>query len=290
MREAGGGSDVGRSPENRYILPDGYDTPICVGPAMDNQILREFFTALIKIQQLLGVDLDSSQTLADMASRLPQDKIGSKGQLLEWDQEYPELTPGMSHISHLFACHPGCSINWRDTPELMGAVKKSLEIRAAHGGAVAGWPLAWHINVNARLLDGVETDKCIRGMLARSAARNLLNARGVFQIDGNLGATAGIAECLLQSHIALHLLPALPVSWQDGSVKGLRARGARTVDLRWESGVLREAIVRPDFDGEIEVVGKTLRVTCGTAEVATKTTELGFSFYGEGGKVYRLTP
>lgn len=278
------------SPENRYILPDGYDTPICAGPAMDNQILREFFTALIKIQQLLGVDLDFSQTLADMASRLPEDKIGSKGQLLEWDREYPELTPGMSHISHLFACHPGCSINWRDTPELMEAVKKSLEIRAAHGGAVAGWPLAWHINMNARLLDGVETDKCINGMLARSAARNLLNARGVFQIDGNLGATAGIAECLLQSHIALHFLPALPVSWQDGSVKGLRARGARTVDLKWEAGALREAIVRPDFDGEIEVAGKALRVTCGTTEVATKKTELGFSFYGEGGKVYRLTP
>ncbi|NLU41236.1 MAG: glycoside hydrolase family 95 protein, partial [Firmicutes bacterium] len=118
----------------------------------------------------------------------------------------------------------------------------------------------------------------------------LLNARGVFQIDGNLGATAGIAECLLQSHIALHFLPALPVSWQDGSVRGLRARGARTVDLRWKAGALREAIVRPDLDGEIEVVGKALKVTCGTTEVVTKTTELGFSFYGEGGKVYRLTP
>ncbi|MDI9420484.1 MAG: glycoside hydrolase family 95 protein [Firmicutes bacterium] len=277
------------SPENRYVLPDGYDTPICVGPAMDNQILREFFGALIQIQELLGVDQDLARILAEMIEKLPEDKIGSQGQLLEWDQEYPELTPGMSHISHLFACHPGCSINWWDTPELMQAVKRSLEIRTAHGGAVGGWPLAWHINMNARLLDPVEVDKCINRMLARSAARNLLNARGVFQIDGNLGATAGIAECLLQSHIALHFLPALPVSWQNGSVKGLRARGARTVDLSWEAGVLQEAIVRPDFDGDIEVVGNPLKVSCDSMEVATTVTDIGFSFYGEAGKTYILT-
>lgn len=277
------------SPENRYVLPDGYDTPICVGPTMDNQILREFFTTCIKIQELLGVDQELSAALAEMIPRLPENKIGSKGQLLEWDQEYPELTPGHSHLSHLFACHPGWSINWRDTPDLMQAVRKSLEIRAAHGGAEGGWPLAWHINMYARLLDGEQTDKCIREMLARSAARNLLNARGVFQIDGNLGAAAGIAECLLQSHLALHFLPALPATWQNGSVTGLRARGARTVDLRWESGNLIEAIVRPDFDGEIEVVGKPLKVTCGTVEIPVQITDIGFSFYGESGKSYRLT-
>jgi len=277
------------SPENRYILPDGYDTPICVGPTMDNQILREFFTACIKIQELLGVDRDLSQELADMVARLPENKVGSKGQLLEWDKEYPELTPGMSHISHLFACHPGCSINWLDTPELMQAVRRSLEIRAEHGAFRGGWPLAWSINMYARLLDGQETDKGIRLMLARSTARNLLNARGVFQIDGNLGATAGIAECLLQSHIALHFLPALPVSWQNGSVTGLRARGAITVDISWEAGELREAVVRPDFDGDIHVVGKMLRVTCGDKEIPTKCTDIGFAFYGEAGKNYRLT-
>ncbi|MGB4565594.1 MAG: glycoside hydrolase family 95-like protein, partial [Limnochordia bacterium] len=206
------------------------------------------------------------------------------------DQEYPELTPGMSHISHLFACHPGCSINWRDTPELMQAVKKSLEIRAANGGQVPGWPLAWHISQQARLLNGEETDKCIKMMLARSAARSLLNARGVFQIDGNLGAAAGIAECLLQSHIALHFLPALPVSWRKGRAKGLRARGARTVDLAWDNGTLEEAVVRPDYDGEVEVVGKPLRVACDGVEVAVKATDVGFAFIGEAGKTYRLTP
>ena len=279
------------SPENRYLLPDGYDTPICAGPAMDNQILREFFTACIEIQRLLGVDQELSKTFADIASKLPKDKIGSKGQLLEWDQEYPELTPGMGHISHLFACYPGNGINWRDTPELMKAVNKSLELRVENGAGKGGWPLAWFINVNARLLDGEKTDMNIRKMLGDSSVRNFFNARQhVFQIDGNLGASAGIVECLLQSHIALHFLPALPVSWKEGSVSGLRARGAREVDLRWKNGKLVEAVVRPQFSESIEVVGETLNVVCEGSQIPVEKTVIGFTFFVEGGKSYKLEP
>ncbi len=278
------------SPENRYILPDGHDTPICVGPAMDNQILREFFAALIEIQRILDVDHEFSETLADMASRLPQDKVGSKGQLLEWDKEYPELTPGMSHISHLFACYPGKSINWKDTPELMKAVRKSLELRVAHGAGERGWPLAWFINIYARLLDGDMTDKGIRKMLVNSTSRSLLNASRVFQIDGNLGATAGIAECLLQSHIALHFLPALPTSWKEGSVTGLCTRGGHEVDIRWKDSKLTEAVIRPKFHGPVQVVGETMKVISDDMEVVTQKTHIGFSFYAEGGKTYRLIP
>ena len=219
------------SPENRYILPDGYDTPICVGPAMDNQILREFFTALIKIQQLLGVDLDFSQTLADMASRLPQDKIGSKGQLLEWDQEYPELTPGMSHISHLFACHPGCSINWRDTPELMEAVKKSLEISAAHGGAVAGWPLAWHINMNARLLDGVRqtsaSTACWRDLRLEICSMPEECSRSMEPWCNCRNRRVPAAKPLLCTSCRHYRILA------RRQCQGTQGPGARTVDLRW---------------------------------------------------------
>jgi len=276
------------SPENRYLLPDGYDTPICVGPAMDNQILREFFAACIEIQRLLNVDQEYAITLADIAGRLPKDKIGSKGQLLEWEQEYPELTPGMGHISHLFACYPGNSINWRDTPELMQAVNKSLELRVENGAGKRGWPLAWYLNINARLQDGVKTDRDIRKMLTNSAKRNFFNTGIVFQIDGNLGVTAGIAECLLQSHIALHFLPALPVSWKDGSIMGLRARGSREVDIRWKDGKLVEAVIRPQLDGPVEVVGETLRITCDGSTVATEKTEIGFTFSAEGGKSYVL--
>ncbi len=278
------------SPENRYLLPDGYDTPICVGSAMDNQILREFFAALIEIQKLLGVDGELSEKLADMASRLPEDKIGSKGQLLEWDQEYQELTPGMDHISHLFACYPGSSINWHDTPDLMKAVERSLELRIQNGAGKGGWPLAWYININARLLDGEKTDKAIRKMLSDSCVRNFFNATFVFQIDGNLGAAAGIAESLLQSHIALHFLPALPVSWSEGSVRGLRARGSCEVDIKWKNGKLIEAVVRPEFSGPVEVVGETLMVSCGGMQISTDKTGIGFEFSAEAGKTYILTP
>ncbi len=278
------------SPENRYILPDGYDTPICVAPAMDNQILREFFAACIEIQRLLGVDKEFSEKLAEMIKRLPEDKIGSKGQLLEWDKEYPELTPGMGHISHLFGCYPGNQINWRDTPDLMKAVRKSLELRVENNAGKGGWPLAWFINIHARLQDGEKADRGIKAMLTDSSSKNLFNFSLVFQIDGNFGVTAGIAECLLQSHIALHFLPALPTSWRSGSVKGLVARGAREIDLKWDEGKLTEAVVRPKFTGTIEVVGGTLKVICGDSQVQTKKTEIGFSFPAEGGKTYVLVP
>jgi len=278
------------SPENRYILPDGYDTPVCAGPAMDNQILRELFAANVESQRLLGVDQDLSEVFTSVSQRLPEDKVGSKGQLLEWEREYPELTPGMGHISHLFACYPGHRINWRDTPELLRAVRKSMELRLRDGAGAGGWPLAWYINVYARLLDGEMTDWCIRRMLTNSAARNLLNAIHVFQIDGNLGATAGMAECLLQSHVALHLLPALPSSWRDGSVRGLRARGAREVDMTWTNGKLVEAVVRPRYDGPIEVVGESLTVRCAGAPVAVTRTDVGFAFPAKAGQSYRLTP
>jgi len=128
-------------------------------------------------------------------------------------------------------------------------------------------------------------------MLTDSTVRNMLNANGiVFQIDGNLGATAGIAECLLQSHLALHFLPALPISWKDGSITGLRARGAHEVDLKWRGGKLTEAAVRPQFSGSVEVVGETLKVTCGDSQVPVVKTEIGFAFSAESGHSYKLVP
>ncbi len=279
------------SPENRYLLPDGYDTPICAGPAMDNQILREFFAALIEIQRLLGVDADMSEKLADMAARLPENKIGTRGQLLEWDKEYPELTPDMDHISHLFACYPGSSINWRDTPELLRAAGRSLDLRIGSGAGKGGWPLAWYISIYARLLDGEKTDRAIRKMLSDTTMRNFFNAAmHVFQIDGNLGAVAGMTECLLQSHIALHFLPALPVSWKEGSVRGLRARGGHEVDIKWIDGRLSEAVVRPQFSGPVEVVGEMLDVKCGNVRIPTVKTDVGFRFDAEAGGSYTLVP
>ncbi|MBN1777597.1 MAG: glycoside hydrolase family 95 protein [Clostridiales bacterium] len=278
------------SPENRYLLPDGSDTPICAGPAMDNQILREFFRACIQISRLLHTDADLIAVWQDIVDRLPQDQIGLQGQLLEWDREYQELTPGMSHVSHLYGCYPGSSINWRDTPALMQAVSKSLAIRKEHGGGKEHWPLAWFINLHARLLDREKVDQEIHQMIAHSTVRNFLNATFVFQIDGNLGATSGIAECLLQSHIAIHLLPALPLSWREGSVKGLRARGGCEVDIIWRKGRLTKASITPHRDGQISVVGEMLTVECDGASVTPDKTDLGFSFASKRGKIYQLRP
>lgn len=276
------------SPENRYLLADGYDTPICVAPAMDSQILREFFTMCVSMSRALNEDAALVEKWLSIVARLPRDKVGSQGQLLEWREEHPELTPGMGHVSHLYGCYPGAQINWRDTPELMKAVRKSLNIRMEHGAGKNHWPLAWFINLFARLLDGEKTDKGIRNMLVNSTSRSLLNATSVFQIDGNFGATAGIAESLLQSHLGLHLLPALPSSWVSGSVRGLCARGGYEVDIDWSGGRLTKASIRASFDGPVEVVGDMLLVFCLGVPVDTQHTTTGFTFHAQAGKEYEL--
>ncbi len=278
------------SPENRYITENGYDTPICYAPAMDNQILREFFAACIKTMQILGVDEDHIPVLQQIVEKLPKDQIGSKGQLLEWPKEYPELTPGMGHVSHLYAAFPGTSINWRDTPELLDAAEASLDLRRQHQKTdrTGGWPLAWYISLYARMGKTEKVDECIRLMLQNSVTRSLLNGRRVFQIDGNLGAAAGIAECLVQSHVGLHLLPALPDSWSKGSLRGFTARNGLCVSLSWDHHQVTEAVLQTSLDGKIEIVGEEKQVTCNGVPVATTKTETGFCFEGVKGKEYVL--
>ncbi len=277
------------SPENRYFLPDGSDTPLCVSPAMDNQLLREFFGACIQIQKILGVDEDLGETLQSMIEKLPKDQIGREGQLLEWNTEVPEQSPGMGHVSHLYGVYPGSSINWQDTPKLMKAAVVSLKRRKAHGAGRDGWPLAWQICLDARFLDGESADTDIRKMLTQSASRSLLNAGFVFQIDGNLGAAAGIAECLLQSHLGLHFLPALPPSWKTGQCKGLLARGGHEVNLSWKDGSLTKALVKAGKDGEIRVIGEERNVSHRGESIEIRKLDNGFAFQALRGEEYVIS-
>ncbi|MCL2058705.1 MAG: glycoside hydrolase family 95 protein [Oscillospiraceae bacterium] len=278
------------SPENRYVMDDGFDTPICTAPTMDNQVIRTLFGACVEAAAILGLG-DSDELTAQFAAakdRLPKNAIGSKGQLLEWREEVKEMTPGMGHISHLWGSYPGDEINWKDTPELLAAVGRSLELRCEHGAGRGGWPLAWFINEYARLGDAQKTGDAISRMTSNSRSRVFFGSGRVFQIDGLLGATAGIAEALLQSHTGVvELLPALPPEWKDGSAKGLRARGGHCVDMEWKDGALTGAVITAG-EGELEIRGAARVVSCDGAKVETRATEHGFTFERQPGKVYHI--
>jgi len=266
------------SPENAFITPEGQRVHTCMGPTMDMQLLRELFEHCIQAAEILDRDESFRDKLAETRKRLAPNQIGPDGRLQEWLEPYEEAEPHHRHVSPLYGLHPYDEISVDKTPELAEASRKLLERR---GDAATGWSLAWKMNFWARLRDGNRAEKLFRDLLNPTGSMgfnysgggsgsyaNLFCAHPPFQIDGNFGGAAGIAEMLVQSRWSGHpddrfelfLLPALPDAWPRGEVKGLRARGACEVDMVWEKGKLTRATLRPDRDGQAEVTyaGKTV--------------------------------
>lgn len=260
------------SPENVYILPNGEQGCCCMGATMDLEILRELFTGCKKAAEILGDAVDEAviPDVSDMRKlqkeinaaleKLPPIRIDSTGRVMEWMEEYEEAEPGHRHVSQLYGLYPSDQISMDKTPELAAAAAETLRVRLANGGGHTGWSRAWIINFYAKLWDGEKAWENICQMLAKSTYANLFDRHPPFQIDGNFGVTAAIAQMLVQSREhKIILLPALPKAWDHGEVNGLRLVGNASIALAWKNGKLTRCAVTADQAYEGEVVYGEMR-------------------------------
>ena len=249
------------SPENSFYLPDGKIASVCMGPTMDIQIITELYQNVIEASEILNVDKDFAETLKSNIKRFPPMQISENGYLQEWLKDYEEPEIHHRHVSHLFGLHPGRLITKTKTPDLYEACKMSLERRGDEG---TGWSRAWKINFWARLHDGERAYKLLKNLLKPAMVGdrvgagtypNLFCAHPPFQIDGNFGGTAGIAEMLIQSHDGLiELLPALPLAWKSGHFKGLCTENCAVVDCYWNDCVLKKIIIKSKIGGTYKIL------------------------------------
>lgn len=252
------------SPENSFFTPDGQKTQVCMGPTLDNQLLRDLFGHTAEASRVLGVDADLRAQVEAARTRLPPTRVGKLGQIQEWLDDFPESEVTHRHLSPLYGCYPSHQISEQRDQELARAVRVTLERRA---DVNLGWSGAWKINLYARLGDGEHAHAIVSKMLTEVTLNAKPQDRArVPSFEGNQGiqgVTAGIAEMLLQSHDGtVHLLPALPKAWPDGRVMGLRARGDFEVDESWQKGVLKQACIKSKQGGPcvLRYGNKTLRL------------------------------
>ena len=250
------------SPENEFKRRDGSVGLFTPMATMDNMIIRDLFQNCLEAIEALGqVHLMFEQALMlrikDATAHLPEIKISEKdGRLMEWSEDFEEVEPGHRHMSHLYGLHPAHIIDPHDTPDLVVAARRSLATRLTHGGGGTGWSRAWLINFYARLRDGEQAHRHLRLLLAKSTLPNLFDNHPPFQIDGNFGATAGIAEMLVQSHgKRVRLLPAIPAEWSHhGSVSGLRLRGGFEISFEWENGKVTDRHITGPGADELQII------------------------------------
>ena len=248
------------SPENAFMRDPG-DVTVCAGTTMDNQMVSELFTNIITAAGILGDDSGFAQTLADLKEKMAPMQIGRHAQLQEWMYDWDDPNDHHRHVSHLYGLFPGNQISPLRTPELFAAARNSLEYR---GDPATGWSMGWKVCLWARLLDGNRAYKLITDQLSPAGSTgfwgkggtypNLFDAHPPFQIDGNFGCAAGIAEMMLQSHDgAVHVLPSVPERWTDGKVTGLVARGGFVVDIQWKDGKVAEVKVKSQLGGNLRL-------------------------------------